>query len=64
MRKRRLFKKNEYLGLRLPTADKDKLEEVARREKRNPSDLAWVLICDGLERLDKLESVKRAQEQR
>jgi hypothetical protein len=51
MRKRRVFKKDEALSLRLPRADKERLETAARTERRNPSDLAWVLICEGLDRL-------------
>lgn len=51
MKHRRAIKKDEVLGLRLPRADKERLEVAARLERRNPSDLAWVLIADGIDRV-------------
>jgi hypothetical protein len=50
MKRRRIHKKDEYLGLRLPKADKDALEVAAKETLRDPSDLAWVFIREGLER--------------
>jgi hypothetical protein len=53
-RARKTITKDEYLGLRLPREDKDKLEEIARRREvsRDPSDLAWWLIRQGLDRIE------------
>lgn len=61
MKQRRVFKKDEYLGLRLPRADKERLETVARNVRRNPSELAWVLICEGMDRLQGTANVQVPQ---
>jgi hypothetical protein len=61
MKRRRVHRKDEYLGLRLPKADKDALEVAARQERRDPSDLAWVLIMEGLERQQRKRETTQLQ---
>lgn len=51
MKKRRVIRKDEYVGVRMPSADKNLLEMGALLESRDTSDLAWVLVKEGLERL-------------
>lgn len=49
MKQRRTFKKDAQLNMRMPWSDKERLEEQARIEKRQVSDLAWVIITDWLD---------------
>jgi hypothetical protein len=51
MKHKRIIRKDEYVGVRMPRADKERLETAARHVKRDPSDLAWVLVSDGLDRM-------------
>lgn len=41
------------MGIRLPEADKDRLREVARKQKRDVSNLALALICRGLDAMER-----------
>jgi hypothetical protein len=52
MKVRKSFKKDEPLGIRIPRSDLQRLEREAERLRRNKSDFAWVLIADGLDRIE------------
>jgi hypothetical protein len=50
---RRVLRKDDYLGIRLPGEDKARLEATARRVKRDPSNLGWYLIVRGLDEIER-----------
>lgn len=54
MKIRRVIRKDEYVGVRMPRADRERLETMAREVRRDPSDLVWVLMCEGLDRLQRI----------
>jgi 16S rRNA C1402 N4-methylase RsmH len=62
MSRGRLFKKDQYLGIRMPSDDKARLRDLALKVRRDPSDLAWVLICQGMERLSQQMAAPSPQE--
>lgn len=39
--------------MRLPRADKERLEAQAKKKVRDTSELAWLLVRDGLSRLER-----------
>jgi hypothetical protein len=39
----------------MPRSDKERLEVQARQKLRDTSDLAWVLIREGLDRLEQID---------
>jgi predicted transcriptional regulator len=53
MRKPRAFKRDAYLGIRMPDEDKRRLVELARKKRRDASNLALEFIGDGLVRLER-----------
>lgn len=53
MKKPRAFKRDAYLGIRLPDDDKRRLTEGARKKRRDVSNLALEFIVDGINRLER-----------
>jgi hypothetical protein len=52
MKKPRAFKRDAYLGIRMPDEDKRRLAEGARKKRRDVSNLALEFIVDGLNRME------------
>lgn len=52
MKKPRAFRRDAYLGIRLPDDDKRRLTEAARKKRRDTSSLALEFIVDGVKRME------------
>lgn len=48
----RAFKRDGYLGIRMPGEDKDRLRELARKLRRDTSSVALEGICKHMVRLE------------
>lgn len=53
MKKPRAFKRDAYLGIRLPDEDKRRLVEIARKKRRDVSNIGLEFIVDGINRSEK-----------
>jgi hypothetical protein len=52
---RRLFRKDEYIGMRMPREDKRRFEKAAEAGRYDLSDLIWRSAIEGLEIIRKRE---------
>lgn len=50
MKKPRAFKRDDYLGIRMPNTEKRRLEELARRKFRDTSNLGLEYLIEGINR--------------
>ncbi len=67
MRTRRinkLFRKDDQLGIRLPKTDKDRLVRLAREDRRDPSDMAWLLLVRAMDQHEGIAAPPHGQEAR
>jgi predicted transcriptional regulator len=52
MKKIRAFKRDAYIGIRLPDDDKRRLTEAARKKRRDTSNLALEFIVEGVRKVE------------
>lgn len=53
VKKPRAFKRDAYLGFRLPSDDKARLTEMGRRKRRDPSSLVLEAVTEFLARAER-----------
>lgn len=52
MKTQRAFRRDAYLGVRMPDDDKRRLVELARRKRRDTSSLALEFLADGIKKTE------------
>lgn len=57
--RQRTFRRDAYFGFRLPSEDKARLNEVARKKRRDASSLALEWVSRGLEETERELSARR-----
>lgn len=52
MKRPRAFKRDAYIGIRLPDDDKQRLKEISRKKRRDASSFALEFIVEGIRKIE------------